>query len=108
MNYARVSVDEQAQKPSIPAQVGLLHSFGKTNNYNIFKEYVDKGDSSTVSERPQLQELLSDVGKRMVKVVLVYRIDRFFRNARKFYSTPQMSSRKLRSCTAKRIRSLKE
>ena len=95
--YARVSADEQAEKHSIPAQVGLLRSFSKANNCNIFKEYVDKGESSAVSERPQLQDLLSDIRKRMVKVVLVYRIDRFFRNARKFYSTPYMSSRKLKS-----------
>lgn len=86
--YATVSTDKQAEKHSIPAQVGLFRSFSKTNNYNIFKEYVDKGESSTVSKRPQLQELLSDVRERMVTVILVYRIDRFFWNARKFYSTP--------------------
>lgn len=86
--YARVSTDEQAKKHSTPAQVGLFRSFSKTNNYNIFKEYVDKRESSTVSKRPQLQELLSDVRERMVKVILVYRSDRFFRNARKFCSTP--------------------
>jgi len=85
--YARVSTDEQAKKYSIPAQLDLLRNFAKVNNYEIFKEYVDKGESGTISERPQLQELLNDARRGMFKIVLVYRIDRFFRNTRKLLNT---------------------
>ena len=85
--YARVSTDEQAKKYSIPAQLELLRNFAKANNYEIFKEYVDKGESGTISERPELQELLNDARSGRFKVVLVYRIDRFFRNTRKLLDT---------------------
>lgn len=85
--YARVSTDEQAKKYSIPAQLELLRSFAQANNYEIFKEYIDKGESGTLSERPELQELLNDATRGMFKAVLVYRIDRFFRDTRKLLNT---------------------
>ena len=65
--YARVSTDEQAKKYSIPAQLELLRNFAKANNYEIFKEYIDKGESGTLSERPQLQELLHGATRGMFK-----------------------------------------
>lgn len=48
--YARVSTDEQAKKYSIPAQLELLRDFANANNYEIFKEYVDKGESVILSD----------------------------------------------------------
>lgn len=71
--YARVSTDEQAKKYSIPAQLELLRNFADANNYEIFKEYIDKGESGTLSERPRLQELLNDARRGMFNGVLVYR-----------------------------------
>jgi len=85
--YARVSTDEQAKKYSIPAQLDVLRNFAQANNYEIFKEYIDKGESGTLSERPELQELLNDAGRGIFKGVSVYRIDRFFRNTRKLLNT---------------------
>lgn len=80
--YARVSTEEQAKKYSVPAQLDLLRNFARINDYQIFKEYVDEDMSGTTADRPRLQELLSDARKRMIDVVLVYRIDRFFRNTK--------------------------
>jgi len=85
--YARVSTEEQAKNYSIPAQLDLLRNFAQANNYEIFKEYVDKGESGTISERPQLQELLNDARRGMFETVIVYRIDRFFRNTQKLLNT---------------------
>ena len=45
----------------------LLRNFAKTNNYEVFKEYVDKGESGILSERPELQELLNDATKGIFK-----------------------------------------
>lgn len=84
--YARVSTEEQAKKYSIPAQLDLLRSFAQINNYEIFKEYVDEGISGTISDRPQLRELFNDAERGYFKIVLVYRIDRFFRNTLKLLS----------------------
>ena len=91
--YARVSTDEQAKKYSIPAQLDLLRSFAKSSDCEIFKEYVDKGESGTISERPQLQQLLSSARKGMFKAVIVYKIDRFFRNTRKLLNTVEELNR---------------
>jgi len=65
--YAWVSTDEQAKKYSIPAQLDLLRNFAQANNYEIFKEYVDKGESGTLSERPELRELLNHATRGMFK-----------------------------------------
>ncbi|TKJ47017.1 hypothetical protein CEE34_06000 [Candidatus Aerophobetes bacterium Ae_b3a] len=80
--YARVSTEEQAKNYSIPAQLDLLRSFAQANEYEVFKEYIDEGVSGTTADRPQLGELLDDARTGMFNVVLVYRIDRFFRNTR--------------------------
>ncbi len=40
--YARVSTDKQARKYSIPAQLDLLRVFARTNNHEVFREYVDR------------------------------------------------------------------
>ncbi len=91
--YAGVSTDEQATKNSIPAQLDLLRSFAKTTDYEIFKEYVDKGESGTISERPQLQEFLRDARQGMFKAVIVYKADCFFRNTRKLLNTVEELNR---------------
>lgn len=65
--YARVSTDEQAKKYSIPAQLESLRSFAEANNYEVFKEHVDKGESGILSERPEFQQLLNDATRRMFK-----------------------------------------
>ena len=80
--YARVSTEEQTKNYSIPAQIELLRNFAKADNYRIFKEYIDEGISGTTSDRPQLKELFNDAEAGLFKIVLVYRIDRFFRNTR--------------------------
>jgi len=81
--YARVSTQEQAKNYSIPAQLDLLRNFAQANNYEIFKEYVDAGISGTTSDRPQLRELFNDAKRGYFKILLVYRIDRFFRSTLK-------------------------
>lgn len=85
--YVRVSTVEQAKKYSIPAQLELLRNFARMNNHEIFKEYVDDGASGTTSDRPQLQELLNDAERGWFETILVYRIDRFFRNTRELLKT---------------------
>lgn len=85
--YARVSTVEQANKYSIPAQLDLLRNFAGMNNHEIFKEYVDDGASGTTSDRPQLKELLNDAERGWFETILVYRIDRFFRNTRELLKT---------------------
>ncbi len=84
--YARVSTDEQAQNFSIPHQLEQLRAYCTMRNYTIVSEYIDAGYSGTSPERPEYNRLLNDCRGGRVDIVLVYRIDRFFRSNRHMYN----------------------
>lgn len=78
--YARVSTEEQKENFSLGSQLDLLKKHVSDNRYEIYDEYVDGGYSGTSYERPEFQRLLDDARKDKFELILVYRIDRFFRN----------------------------
>ncbi|HQB94468.1 MAG TPA: recombinase family protein [Candidatus Omnitrophota bacterium] len=80
--YARVSTEEQASNFSLPAQLELLRKHAADNGYTVFNEYVDAGYSGTVLDRPAFQKMLQDAKNSEFNLILVYRLDRFFRNNR--------------------------
>ncbi len=80
--YTRVSTEEQKENFSLAAQLELLRKYASDNGYLVFDEYVDGGYSGTSYDRPAFQKLLDDANKRKFKIVLVYKLDRFFRNNR--------------------------
>ncbi|SHF47058.1 site-specific DNA recombinase [Desulforamulus putei DSM 12395] len=80
--YVRVSTEEQADNFSIPAQLELLRSYCRAMSYEIYDEYVDAGFSGTTSDRPALGRLIDDAKTGKFQVILVYRIDRFFRSVK--------------------------
>ena len=86
--YTRVSTDNQAEKEfsSCEAQEQKIRSFiASQNDWRVFKIYNDAGFSGAILERPALQELLSDLKKEKIDVVLVYKIDRLTRSPKDFY-----------------------
>ena len=86
--YTRVSTDNQAEKEfsSCEAQEQKIRSFiASQNDWQVFKIYNDAGFSGAILERPALQELLSDLKKEKIDVVLVYKIDRLTRSPKDFY-----------------------
>ena len=86
--YTRVSTDMQAEKEfsSCEAQEEKIKSFiASQNNWQIFKIYSDAGYTGANTNRPALQELLSDLNKEKIDVVLVYKIDRLTRSPKDFY-----------------------
>ncbi len=85
--YARVSTEEQTQNFSIENQLEQLHNYCQHHGYQVFKEYVDAGWSGAIIERPALGMLLNDAGARLFDMVLVYKLDRLFRNNRHMYNT---------------------
>jgi site-specific DNA recombinase len=80
--YARVSTEEQTSNFSLAAQLELLRKHASDNGFAVFNEYVDGGYSGTVLERPAFQKMLHDAKNREFQLILVYRLDRFFRNNR--------------------------
>ena len=86
--YTRVSTDIQAEKEfsSCEAQEQKIRSFiASQNDWQIFKIYNDAGFSGATLQRPKIQELLLDLKKEKIDVVLVYKIDRLTRSPKNFY-----------------------
>lgn len=80
--YVRVSLAEQAQHGfSIDGQLDALRKFCDANRLDIYREYIDAGVSGkSVSGRPQMECLLSDVKEQKVDVVVVWRLSRLTRS----------------------------
>ncbi|TSC91186.1 MAG: Resolvase protein [Parcubacteria group bacterium Licking1014_17] len=86
--YTRVSTDMQAEKEfsSCEAQEQKIRSFiASQNDWQVFKIYNDAGFSGATLQRPKIQELLLDLKKEKIDVVLVYKIDRLTRSPKDFY-----------------------
>ena len=86
--YTRVSTDNQAEKEfsSCEAQEEKIKSYiSSQDNWQVFRVYNDGGFSGATLERPALKQLLSDLKKEKIDVVLVYKIDRLTRSPKDFY-----------------------
>jgi site-specific DNA recombinase len=79
--YARYSSKNQ-QEQSIDIQVKACEDFAARNGYEINGKYCDYAKSGRNSNRKELQRLISDSAKGLFSVVLVHKIDRWFRNQR--------------------------
>jgi len=85
--YARVSTEEQVSNYSIGVQLETARSLAETRGYRIVGEYVDEGWSGALLNRPALVRLMGDCRLGLIDVIVVYRIDRFFRDARHLLNT---------------------
>ena len=85
--YARVSTEEQKENFSLAAQLELLRKHAADSKFEVFDEYVDDGFSGTSFERPQFQRLMDDSRQDKFQLILVYRVDRFFRNNKDLLNT---------------------
>jgi len=80
--YARVSLEEgnkedrRYQEPE--NQLVPLREWAKRNNWEIYKEYVDKG-SGADPNRPDFKDMLHDAMMMRFNNILVWKADRFTR-----------------------------
>jgi site-specific DNA recombinase len=79
--YARYSSKNQ-QEQSIDIQVKACEEFAKKNGLEIVGKYCDYAKTGRNSNRAELQRLITDSAKGLFSVVLVHKIDRWFRNQR--------------------------
>ena len=75
--YARVSTDDKGQDPE--TQLLQLREYCRNNDLEIFKEYIDKGESGRKTSRPALDKMLRDAAHRRFKQVIVWKMDRLSR-----------------------------
>lgn len=79
--YVRVSTDLQFEKGhSIPEQTDRLTSYCAAKGWNVYKVYTDAGYSGSNTNRPALDEMLSDIHAGLINMVLVYKLDRLSRS----------------------------
>lgn len=75
--YARVSTDDGTQDPE--GQLFRLRQIAAGRELKIYKEYVDHASGKSL-HRDAMQELLEDVQRGRVDVLLVLKIERLARN----------------------------
>lgn len=84
--YLRVSTDEQTKGYGLIGQKEKLRAFVLSQDYSLNEDhiYTEEGYSGTlpIDSRPELKRLFTDAQNSKFDVVLVYRLDRFFRNVR--------------------------
>ncbi|MFQ7292694.1 MAG: recombinase family protein [Monoglobales bacterium] len=77
--YARFS-SEMQRNESIDAQLRAIQEYAEKNGYIICRSYVDKAKSATTDQRPQFQQMMSDMVNNEVDAIIVHKLDRFARN----------------------------
>lgn len=91
--YPRVSTEEQhINGLSLPAQKQALQEYAERMSYQIVGIYADEGISARkpVSKRPALLRLLEDVRQDKIDIILVTKLDRWFRNIKEYQLTQEI------------------
>ena len=79
--YIRVSTFDQAREEfSLREQEERLKEFCKFKRYNIYKVYQDAGISAKNDKRPAYQEMIEDVKKGNINVIVALKLDRLTRS----------------------------
>ncbi len=80
--YARVSTEEQASEEhfSIPAQINEMREFVEKKGWVIVDEFIDKGNSGTLRNRPQLDAMLELVADGGADLVVAHELSRLSRS----------------------------
>ena len=79
--YTRISLDEDKQKYSLPAQQERLEVYCKGqfgDDWTHFKTYRESASGTTL-KRPQLQRMIVDAKSEAFDVLIVFRVDRLSR-----------------------------
>ena len=79
--YIRVSTEDQAREGfSLGEQEERLKEFCKFKRYNIYKVYQNAGISAKNDKRPAYQEMIEDVKKGNINVIVALKLDRLTRS----------------------------
>ena len=79
--YIRVSTFDQAREGfSLGEQEERLKEFCNFKRYNIYKVYQDAGISAKNDKRPAYQEMIEDVKKGNINVIVALKLDRLTRS----------------------------
>lgn len=80
-SYERVSSDEQAKEGfSLEVQAEKNTAYIKSQDWNLYGNYVDPGKSGKNLKRPGMERLLRDIDMGKVQIIVVHKLDRLTRN----------------------------
>lgn len=88
--YDRVSTDIQVQQGlSLDTQKELLTEYAQSHGYIIVDYYVDEGLTARkkLQNRREFVRLLNDIRADKIDMVLVTKLDRWFRNVKDYHNT---------------------
>ena len=82
--YTRVSTDAQGEvdKVSLPEQERMAKACIESKGWRYIRTYEDNGYSGRTTDRPALQQMLSDIEKGEIDAVVIYKLDRLSRKQR--------------------------
>ncbi|MEA3349778.1 MAG: recombinase family protein, partial [Chloroflexota bacterium] len=81
VGYRRVSMSEQVKGHSLDAQTNNIQRFIEQQDWELIEIYTEAGRSAKKgSHRPTLDQLMKDAQARKFDVVVVDKIDRFYRH----------------------------
>lgn len=80
VGYMRVSTEAQTEKYGLDVQEVKIKEIAKKRGEKIDRWYVDGGYSGSNIERPDIQQLIEDSEKGMIKTVYIYKLDRMSRD----------------------------
>ena len=83
--YARVSTSDKDQNPT--TQLLPLREFVTSQNWTVAGEFVDHASATDLKGRTSWRELLNQAARHKIDLVLVWRIDRAFRNVHEAANT---------------------
>lgn len=81
--YLRLSKEHEEENNSIEAQREITTQYAIKNGYKIVKEYVDNGYSGILDSRPKLNEMMLDISRGFINMIIVKDISRLTRNKNK-------------------------
>lgn len=88
--YDRVSTEMQVQSGlSLDTQKELLTEYAQSHGYEIIDYYADEGLTARkkLQNRKDFMRLLDDVKQGKIDLILVTKLDRWFRNVRDYHNT---------------------
>ena len=94
--YIRVSHEEQVLHGlSLESQKEALTAYAKAHNMQIVDVYADEGITArkALNKRLQFQRLISDVQAGKIDLILVTKLDRWFRNIKDYHNTQEILER---------------
>lgn len=81
--YLRLSKEDNNPNNSIVAQRDITLNYAKKNNFDVVKEYIDNGWSGILDSRPAFNEMIVDILRKNINMVIVKDLSRLTRDKNK-------------------------